>query len=354
MIVPCESSLTAAPVATRARSSPGRGHGRKALLASLMAVSMLPGATASAQQPAGPVAQPFVVGTPLGVTEDGRFTPLSHNVKVYGAVVNAESCSYDSTRNLIVVANRGADQNQVPNDGFVSLLNHDGSVHTARWIGVNRNGLVLNQPMGSDIRGGKLYLADSDGATADGAPRVSVIRLFDIATGKPSGEIRVPQSPWFNDIAVAADGTIYATQTGTADGQTPMRLYRIAPDGRSSILADGAPLSRPNGVAMDPAGNVVVVNTGDAAVLTFSPEGRLIRTEQSAQSGSDGLVIRPDGTKFVSSVVHGGVSRIRPGKPAELIATGIPSAASMCFDAGARQLVIPMNLNNAVALIPLP
>ena len=35
------------------------------------------------------------------------------------------------------------------------------------------------------------------------------------------------------------------------------------------------------------------------------------------------------------------------------IASGIPSAASMCFDAGANQLVIPMNPNNAVAIVKL-
>jgi hypothetical protein len=49
----------------------------------------------------------------------------------------------------------------------------------------------------------------------------------------------------------------------------------------------------------------------------------------------------PDGTKYVSSVTPGGVSRIRPGQPAELIAQNIPNAASMCYDAGANQLVIP-------------
>jgi hypothetical protein len=96
-----------------------------------------------------------------------------------------------------------------------------------------------------------------------------------------------------------------------------------------------------------------VVNIGDAAVLTFSPAGRLLKTEQAAQPGNDGLVIMPDGTKYVSSVRNGGVSRIRPGQPSELIARNIPSAASMCYDAGANQLVIPMNANNALAFVPL-
>ena len=47
------------------------------------------------------------------------------------------------------------------------------------------------------------------------------------------------------------------------------------------------------------------------------------------------------------------MSRIRPGQAAELIATGIPMAASMCLDSGANQLVIPVNSNNALAFVPL-
>ena len=64
------------------------------------------------------------------MTVEGKTTPISANVKVYGAVVSAESCSWDPTRKLIMVVNRGAGQKEAPNDGFVSLLNSDGSVHT--------------------------------------------------------------------------------------------------------------------------------------------------------------------------------------------------------------------------------
>ena len=78
-----------------------------------------------------------------------------------------------------------------------------------------------------------------------------------------------------------------------------------------------------------------------------------MKTENAAQAGNDGLVIMPDGTKYVSSVLNGGVSRIRAGQPAELIARNIPNAASMCYDAGAKQLVIPMNPNNGLAFVPL-
>jgi hypothetical protein len=325
----------------------------KAVLGATLAALLFAGTSALAQPAAPAAAQPFVAGMPLGVTpQGGQYTPMSSNVKVYGSLVNTESCSYDATRNLIVAVNRGADQNQVPNDGYISLINHDGSVHTSKWIGMNRNGLVLNQPFGSDIQNGKLYVADRDGGTADGAPSVSVLRMFDMKTGAPAGQIVVPDSTGFNDIEVASDGTIYASQTG-GPPEVPQRIYKITADGRASVLVEGAPLSRPNGVAIDNDGNIVVLNLGDANVMTFSPAGKLLKTEQAAMAGNDGIVILADGTKYVSSVLNGGVSRIRPGRPAELIATGIPSAASMCYDAQANQLVIPMNPNNALAFVKL-
>jgi hypothetical protein len=319
------------------------------------------------QQQQGP--QPFSVGNRLGLpiapAADGKFEAMSSNVKVYGAIYSAESCSYDPVRGVIVVPNRGVAQNVQTNNAWVSFINHDGSVHTARWIGLQNPGepranmttpLVLNEPLGSDIANGMLYVADRDGGTTPTDPSVSVVRRFNMQTGAPAGEVRVEKSTGFNDIEVADDGTIYGTQTG-AGGQTPdpttWQVWKITKDGTASIFVQGAPLRQPNGIAFDPQGNIVVINIGNNEVLTFSPEGKLVKTENAAQAGNDGLVIMADGTKYVSSVVNGGVSRIRPGRPAELIAQNIPNPASMCYDAGANQLVIPMNANNGLAFIPL-
>ncbi len=309
----------------------------------------------------------YTLGNPLGLpivpTPGQTFAPMSSNVKVYGAIFSAESCSYDPVRNLIVVPNRNVGQAVQDNNAWISFINHDGSVHTARWIGVNRNELVLNEPLGSDIVGGVLYLADRDGGlgtivVAGGSagvqagpntPQVAVVRKFNMETGRPAGEIRVETSTGFNDIEVAEDGTIYATVSG-AQGH----VYRITAAGAASVfIPTGAPLNSPNGIAIDPAGNIVVANSGDAAILTYDRSGRLLTTEQAAQPGTDGLVIMPDGTKYASSVQNGGVSMIRPGQRAVLIAENIPSAASMCYDSGANQLVIPLNANNALAFVPL-
>ena len=322
------------------------------------------GVALHAQQPAAPTGpQPYLLGNPLGMpinpAPNGTFTPMSSNVKVYGAIYSAESCSYDPDRGVIVVPNRGVPQNVQTNNAWISFLNHDGSVHTARWLGIATPGpqranstppLVLNEPLGSDIVNGVLYLADRDGGTGPSDPSVAVVRSFNMKTGLPVKEVRVEKSTGFNDIAITKDGTIYGTVTGSGEGA---QVWKITPDGVASIFVQNVPLVQPNGVALDPQGNIVVVNIGNPDVLTFAPDGKLTKTEKAAQAGNDGLVIMADGTKYVSSVVNGGVSRIRPNQAAELIAQNVPNAASMCYDSGANQLVIPMNANNALAFISL-
>ena len=329
-----------------------------------MVCTAIGAAALHAQQPAAPSGpQPYLLGNPLGLPINpdpkGTFNPMSSNVKVYGAIYSAESCSYDPDRGVIVVPNRGVPQNVQANNAWISFLNHDGSVHTARWLGLATPGpqranstppLVLNEPLGSDIVNGVLYLADRDGGTAQGEPTVSVVRLFNMKTGMPVREHRVEKSTGFNDLAIDKAGNIYGTVTAQGDGA---QVWKITPDGAASIFLQGAPLAAPNGVAIDPDGNIVVVNIGNPDVVTFSPDGKVVRTEKAAQAGNDGIVIMADGTKYVSSVVNGGVSRIRPNQAAELIAQNVPSAASMCYDSGANQLVIPMNANNALAFIPL-
>lgn len=283
-------------------------------------------------QPPAATDKPFVAGTPL---EGGP------NIKTYGGFRFAESICYDAERDLYVVVNAGIAQNLIPNDGYVTLINPDGSVHTLKWIGVNRDGLTLNHPLGSEIAAGRLYIADID-----------TLRWFDMKTGAPIGSVTVPGALFLNDIAVAPDGTVYATQTGTNEPDS-WKVYRITAGGDVSTIITGAPLNRPNGIELDAKGNLVVLNMGHADVQTWSPSGELLTTVRTTDEGNDGIVVLDDGTMYVSSVRAGTVARIRPGQPAERIATGIPSAASMTYDSKRNRLVIPMNDWNAITFIDL-
>jgi len=283
-------------------------------------------------------AQEFTAGEPLGsINEAGTKMTMSDNVKVYGSFNFTESCTFDANKNLILAMNAGNRAEGAEPDGFVSLINPDGSVHTAKWIGATRDGLELDNPLGSAIQGDNLYTVD-----------VGYLRIFNLATGDHLSSIEIPGSTILNGIAVAADGTAYISNS-----RDPELIYTVDPLGEISVFAEGGPLSVPNGVAMDNDGNIVVVNINNNAVITYNTDGDVINTEYAAEGGNDGVVITEDGTKYVSSVRFGSVSRIRPGQQAEVIATGIPSAASMCYDSVQKQLVIPLNPNNALAFIKL-
>ena len=283
-------------------------------------------------------AQEFQAGDPISsVDESGERVFMSDNVKVFGSFHFSESCTFDPQRNLILAMNNGERGDGTENDGFVSLINPDGSVHTPKWIGVTRDGLELHQPLGSAIKNGVLYTVDT-----------GYVRSFDLASGRPIKSVPIPGATILNGIAVTEDGTVY-----TSNSRNPQVVYKVTSDDVVSTFAEGEPLAVPNGVAIDTQGNVVVVNVDDNAVITYDLDGNVINTEYSIEGGSDGIVILDDGTKYVSSVRFGSVSKIEPGQDAELIAAGIPSAASMCYDSVQNQLVIPLNGNYALAFIPL-
>jgi sugar lactone lactonase YvrE len=301
---------------------------RRVILAVLIAVvSAIPAA-----------AQEFAAGEPIGANnEDGVWQPMSDNVTVYGSFHFSESCTFDPNKNLILAMNTGNRGDAADNDGFVSLINPDGSVHTPKWIGATRDGLELHDPLGSAVSNGVLYTVDS-----------GHVRLFDLETGRPLRSIPVPESTILNGIAVADDGTVYASNT-----RNPEQIWKVTAGGEVSVFAEGAPLAAPNGVAIDQDGNIVVVNVGDNAIITYNEDGAVVRIEHSVEGGNDGIVITADGTKYASSVRYGSVSRIPPGQEAEVIASGIPSAASMCYDSTQNQLVIPLNSNYALAFVRL-
>jgi DNA-binding beta-propeller fold protein YncE len=298
--------------------------------AALVAAAMIGSIAANAQE--------FQAGGPLGaVNEAGVRMEMSDNVKVFGSFHFSESCTFDPERNLILAMNAGNRGEGAEEDGFVSLINPDGSVHTTKWIGATRDGLTLADPIGSAVRNGVLYTVDS-----------GFLRSFDLATGRPLRSVQIPGAGFLNGIGVADDGTAYISDSTPGEN-----IVKVTPGGDVSIFAEGEPLAFPNGVAIDNDGNIVVVNINSNAVITYSPNGNIVQTEYAAESGNDGVVITEDGTKYVSSVRFGSVSKIEPGQEAEVIATGIPSAASMCYDSVQNQLVIPMNPNNALAFVEL-
>ena len=197
----------------------------KTILASALATLFTAGtafAQAPAQQPAQP--QPYRVGTPLSATNEAgqvktnveqreslRQLPFRRELHVRSG---PQPDRRDERRQS---AEPGQSAAAEPNDGFVSLINPDGSVHTSKWIGATRDGLTLVHPLGSAIQGGTLYINDGN-----------TIRTFDLKTGTPKQAFEVREAMNLNGIGVAPDGTMYASNTGNAQQpENKQRIYKV-------------------------------------------------------------------------------------------------------------------------------
>lgn len=116
---------------------------------------------------------------------------------------------------------------------------------------------------------------DANGALVAATHKYKAMSRYDIASGKRADVATRFQGQVFNspnDIAIAADGTIYFTdpdyQKAAAPGGQPVTgIYRIATDGTVSLV-DGT-RKNPNGIALSLNGDTLYVNASDGAVRAY-------------------------------------------------------------------------------------
>lgn len=96
-----------------------------------------------------------------------------------------ESVHYSEDQNLLYVSCIGGKTpTEKDGNGFISLLNMDGSLHTLKWVE------GLNAPKGMDIMDGKLYVTDIDHFV-----------VIDIASASIEKKIPVDNAVFLNDVA---------------------------------------------------------------------------------------------------------------------------------------------------------
>lgn len=242
-----------------------------------------------------------------------------------------ESATHDRRGDAYIVSNMNARGDA--NDGYLSRVSPDGLV-VPRWIEGGRDGVELHDPMGTEIWGNTLYVVDSP----------DHVRLFDRRRGTPLRSFAVPGAKRLNDLAVAKDGTIYVTDSSPDNGA----IYRIARDGAVSVIAEGEALGRPNGIAVDAAGNIVTVGLATRDIVTRSPGGAVVSVLHNSGIGNDGVVALKDGGRLTSSVTDGTLAHVRADDSMQIIATGMPGAASITYDAKRQRVIVPELRENAV------
>lgn len=255
------------------------------------------------------------------------------------ALKGPEAVRYDPERDRYVISNINGKMTKADNNGFISLVIQDGPAEL-KWIVGGKNGVTLHAPKGMQIFGGKLYVADIDH-----------MRVFDAKTGAPLGATRIEGAKFLNDLAVASDGTVFITDTGTKD--VPGAVYEIDPGGTVRAIAKGRDLNRPNGIDLDSKGNLKIATFAADEVLTMSRDGTILDRRKLDAGKLDGLVVQKDGSVLVSSWKGNHVVRLNPGGKAETILTGVKSPAAFDVDRAHERLLVPAVNQNRIVVAPL-
>jgi gluconolactonase len=185
----------------------------------------------------------------------------------------------------------------------IRKLSADGSVSTVTEDG-GSNGLAV------DANGDLVVASHKDKAllrqSLKDGKRTPIAQRYD-------GQVF--NSP--NDIAIAADGTIYFTdpdyQKAAAPGGQPVTgIYRVGTDGKVTLI-DGT-RHNPNGVALSLKEDVLYVNASDNEVRAYPLAGadRLHGRTFARIDGGDGMTLDCHGNLYVTE--HG-AKRVRVFSP---------------------------------------
>jgi hypothetical protein len=297
----------------------------------------------------------IAVGTTVGcvqkAADDAPATPATpEKVGEIAGLKTPESARYDSARDAWFISNINGIPSDKDGNGFITRASGDRATVDTTFIAGGKNGVVLNAPKGLAISGDTLWVADIDAVRAFNTQTGATIRTIDL---KPQGAV------FLNDVTVAADGSLYVTDTGIrieASGMThpgPDRVFRIAGNAVTEVVRF-AKQEGPNGITFDrTSGHFVIVPFGAASIFHWSAGAAQADSVASGVGGYDGVEILADGRVLVSSWTDSAV-HVMSGNTLTPFIRGVPGPADIGVDAGRNIVAIPIFEGNRVELWTIP
>jgi len=269
-------------------------------------------------------------------------------IPVEAEFMTPESVLYDAEDDLYLVSNINGTPLEKDDNGFISKLSPEGKVVEMKWIDGATEEVTLNAPKGLAIAEGVLYVADID-----------TVRMFDLATGKPKGDVPVKGATFMNDVygPVTLTGSggktttvVYATDSGMNKEFKPTgtdAVYRISGGKAEPVLKD-KDLGGPNGVFADD--KAIWVVTFRKNELFSIVDGKKADVVELPKGGLDGIVRLPGGDFLISSWEAKAVFRGPPAGPFEAVIEGVESPADIGYDTKRNRVLIPLFQKNRVEI----
>ena len=238
-----------------------------------------------------------------------------------------------------LVSNINGGPLDIDDNGFISKVGVDGTILEQKWIDGGSDKVTLSAPKGMATFGGKLYVAD-----------ITSVRMFDAATGAPTGEFAIEGASFLNDMAAGSDG-VYVSDTGvdgTFKGNGKHAIYKLDAAGKATKFVAGEGFEAPNGVLFHD-GQVWVASFGSKEFYRVDG-GKKVDVQSMPTGGLDGLDHLGDGRLVVSSWEGKTVYVGRPGAAFTAMISDVESPADIAVDRARKKILVPTFGGNTVRL----
>lgn len=146
---------------------------------------------------------------------------------ISSGLITPESVLYDPEMDMLYLTNMGTQLDLKTSDGFISLLNPNGSVENLKWI------CGLNDPKGMAIYKDKLFVADLNELVILSIEHASIIK-----------KIQPIKAKYLNDVTVTSNGIVFVSDMkdqciyALIDGEFTVWLSDIRLDNVNGLWAE--------------------------------------------------------------------------------------------------------------------
>ena len=293
-----------------------------------------------------PVATSTGSGSGSETGSAGSAAPPSDVVEVKDGLATPESVLYDADSDIYLVSNINGDALGADDNGYISKVGPDGKMIEAKWLDGAKPDVKLDAPKGMAIVDGVLWVAD-----------ITIVRRFDVKTGKQQPDVKVPDAALLNDITADGKGGIFVSDTGVDAKFASIgkdAVYHVGKDGKVTKLIASKDLGGPNGLAPAGDGALWVVTFGSGEIYQVDAKGKKGAAEKLPKGQLDGVVVLDNGDLLVSSWEGKAVYRGKPGAGWKEVISGVESPADIGWDGKRARVLIPVFQGNAIQARALP